>query len=94
MDVDPRQKMDGGEKEKEKKRAEQARVSFDEWREESEWWKAKAHAHARARTPACLYAHHQAPAAETSLSGPHLDAPGPQYKNQGHSLASRKSENA
>jgi hypothetical protein len=82
MDVDPRQKMDGGEKEKEKKRAEQARVSFGMSGEKrvSEWWKAKAkaHAHARTRTPACLYAHHQAPAAETSLSGPHLDAPGPQ----------------
>lgn len=42
----------------------------------SDWWKVKAHAHARTRPPACLYAHHQAPAAELLFAGPHLDASG------------------
>ncbi|EWZ48511.1 hypothetical protein FOWG_06271 [Fusarium oxysporum f. sp. lycopersici MN25] len=35
----------------------------------SDWWKVKAHAHARTRPPACLYAHHQAPAAELLFTG-------------------------
>lgn len=40
----------------------------------SEWWKVKVHAHARTRPPACLDAHHQAPAAESLSAVPHLDA--------------------